>query len=450
MNTEATKNLLYQSVYQDNILPLTSRCNVSCLFCSHRQNPAGIEAYAMAPLSLEELDELLLFLSPERKIVIGESATRIMEGEPFTHPQCLPILQKVRSKFPETPLQITTNGTFLDRATVKLLKELEPLEVNISLNSASPVFRTRLMQDKRCKEAIKSIEYLAQAGVLFHGSIVPMPWVTGWDDLGSTIEFLSAGGAATIRIFLPGFTRFTQEELAPPDGWEEELCKYLHNYRGRLKTPLTIEPPGLRDLEPVINGVIPESKAALAGMKMGQVIKEINGQDPFSRVEAYYSLNSAGTYLINVDDNKSPKEFRLVLHQGEKSGLVFDYDLPRETAEKIYSILAREDRETLILASQWGADLLEAGLSKYAKTQQKEVNYTIMTTINETFGGTIRSAGLLQADDFKKTLMAYREKGGKADLILLPAIAFDHRGKDLKGVFYQEVADRPACSVRLV
>ena len=87
------KRILYDSVYQYNILPLTSACNVSCTFCSHKQNPPEVEVYTIQPLTLFEIEELMVFLSPDRKIVIGESATRLIEGEPFTHPKFFTILK---------------------------------------------------------------------------------------------------------------------------------------------------------------------------------------------------------------------------------------------------------------------------------------------------------------------------------------------------------------------
>ena len=80
MNRE---QLLYHSVGRHNILPLTSRCGVSCLFCSHRYNPPGVRAVFFGDLEMEIIRELLDLLNPKEKIVIGESATRLCEGEPF-------------------------------------------------------------------------------------------------------------------------------------------------------------------------------------------------------------------------------------------------------------------------------------------------------------------------------------------------------------------------------
>jgi len=91
---------LYHTVQVYNILPLTSVCNVRCLFCSHHQNPTAVRAVGVPPLPLHIVEDLLDFLDGKRKIVIGESASLIMEGEPFTHPHFFTCLDLIRKSFP--------------------------------------------------------------------------------------------------------------------------------------------------------------------------------------------------------------------------------------------------------------------------------------------------------------------------------------------------------------
>ena len=236
------RQALYESVHLHNILPLTSACNVSCLFCSHRQNPPGLEAYAIPHLSPGEAEELSAFLSPDRKIIIGESATKIMEGEPFCNPDCLEILSMLRQKFPFTPLQVTTNGSLLTPETAKRLKMLEPLEINLSLNSSDPKMR-RLLMSEAVRTGCPDSLLPAGCGVAFHGSIVPLPWLTGWHDIAETISF-QARGAVTVRIFLPGFTCCRRRNLLPPC-WEEELITFT-GLRNRTGIPLTMSPGTFR------------------------------------------------------------------------------------------------------------------------------------------------------------------------------------------------------------
>ena len=90
------QQLLVEAVRRHNVLPLTGRCNLSCCFCSHGQNPPGTQAYTFLPLEAERLLDLMPFLDPEQKIIIGESATRLREGEPLTHPDFFAILEQLR------------------------------------------------------------------------------------------------------------------------------------------------------------------------------------------------------------------------------------------------------------------------------------------------------------------------------------------------------------------
>lgn len=455
----SVRQLLAVSVSRYNVLPLTSLCNVSCLFCSHKQNMPGLETICIPPLSRIEFEHLVTLLDPGRKIVIGESATRVMEGEPFTHPQCLELLETLRKKFPQTPLQVTTNGTLLTRQALLRLKALEPLEINLSLNSASVRGRTLLMKDPKAMAAIRAVEYLSELGLIFHGSIVPLPWVTGWDDVYDTLRYLERGGACTIRVFIPGFTRFTKLQsqlpqqlqppsLMPPPGWEEELVSFLQENKKGLKTPLTLEPPYLQDLTAEIAGVISGSPAAEAGLKRGQVIAAIDGEVPFSRVEAFYRLQEPGTRRLKVrSPEEGEEEITLSLGRQEKSGLVMDYDLSRQVVEKIAgSIRKKKGVTTLILSSEWGAPLLAEGLKRTAV----QGSYRVLTVKNRTFGGTIRSAGLLLVDDFRYGLNEYLQAEGEPGQVFLPALAFDYRGRDLAGRSYHEVSDRLAGKIKLM
>jgi len=73
--------LLYHAARR-GILPLTSGCNASCVFWSHRYTPPGVEVLVLGPRPLAEVRARLDWLAGSEKIVIGESVTRIKEGEP--------------------------------------------------------------------------------------------------------------------------------------------------------------------------------------------------------------------------------------------------------------------------------------------------------------------------------------------------------------------------------
>lgn len=448
MKNGIDKQLLYDSVHLYNVLPLTSTCNVGCLFCSHRQNPPGIRTCVLPPLSPEELEELYLFLSPRKKIVIGESATRIVEGEPFTHPKCLEVLASIRRRFHSTPLQITTNGSYLTCKVVERLKDLNPLEINLSLNSASPRIRELLMRDKRADTAIAAARLLYNNGVVFHGSMVAVPWITGWEDIRNTLDYLAAAGAQTIRAFIPGLTGFPQGMQLPQENeWEEKLRDFLLDWKCRNTVPLTIEPPALQDLQAVIAGVIPQSKAALAGLKPGMSILSVNGTAPFSRVDAYNMLCASGSFNIKTSTNGFEKMIKLTLQEGEKSGLVMDYDLPWQIIQEIEKAISQKRvQNPVVLASIGGFPLLREVVRK-SKSGIADENIYVVN--NSFFGGTICAAGLLVVSDFRDAIKSLL-KHKKPDLFILPALAFDSRGFDLLGESYQTLIDSFAIDVQLI
>ena len=181
--------ILWESASKENVLPLTSACNLRCVFCSNRQNPRGVRVFAVPHLPLPLVKSLIPCLDPGRKIIIGEAATRINEGEPFTHPQVWQALGAVRERYPQAMLQITTNGAFLDRVAVKRLAAMQPLEVNLSLNSATREGRRLLMGDCNPGRVLDAVRLLGDAGVTCHGSLVAMPHLVGWPDLAGNLQF---------------------------------------------------------------------------------------------------------------------------------------------------------------------------------------------------------------------------------------------------------------------
>ena len=433
--------VLYHTVQNYNILPLTSRCNVRCVFCSHRQNPPGVRALAIPPLSVELVEDLLDYLDGHRKIVIGESASLIMEGEPFTHPYFWECLRLIRKRFPLTLIQLTTNGSYLDEQAVRKLAVFEPLEINLSLNIAGISERFNLMGDRQAEISCRSPQVLAKYGVKYHGSIVAMPQITGWESLYETIKYLSENNAQTIRVFKPGFTKFASPELQIKEELMVELAEKISAWRKGM-CPISLEPPVLGDLEAWVLGVIKGSPAFQAGIKAGDKILQINGEPPFSRVEAFSLLKKKGEHKVLIEREGERKVFTIEV-KGDWSGLVFDYDIALKEVEVVKEeIRKKHAQRPLILASEFGYRVLETAL---ADSPAK-----ILPVKNEFFGGNIQSAGLLVVQDMVKALVSFKKTNPEPDLVLIPAIAFDFQGRDLTGQGSWELEKEVACPVRLL
>ena len=442
MHNDVINNLILNNAVNGNILPLTSICNMRCLFCSHKQNPAEVQVYHIRPRELADIKETLAYMDPACPVVIGESVTRIIEGEPFTHPQIEEVLRLIREKLPLTPLRITTNGSLLDRNMVGKLAALTGVELNLSLNSASPEARKFLMGDTQGDRSVQSPLLLMEHGVAFHGSVVAMPHLVGWQDIRNTVQYLADCGAITVRVFLPGFTRLAPSCLRFAPELLAELSLFLENLRQETATPLLCEPPVISDFTPVVTGVINHSPAQRAGVNRGDVVTAFNGVSVLTRVEAFEAVYRAASPELKLVRNGKRLTVRLDKNSGEASGLVMEYDLQPRLCEEIRQLIgSRRAGSTVLLTGVLAAPLIRMAVDKFCP---EPVDIRILATPNHFFGGSIQAAGLLTVEDFSAALRQYftTNNDRKPDLILLPGLAFDNRGRDLTGRSYAELEEK--------
>lgn len=457
--SSAVDSLIFEAGRR-GILPLTSVCNTRCVFCSHRQNPPGVESYYLEPRLPSEVAEGLDFLGSPKKIVIGESATRIMEGEPFTHPRIMEILEKVRGRFPETPIEITTNATLIDTGLARRLAGLGGIHLVVSLNALGDDARRRVMDDRVPGRVRRGLEAIGAAGIKYDGSLVAMPWITGWDDFEAAVLFLAGpsvpgGSARTVRVFIPGYTRLAPQSLRFPPGLPGELIRRVGSLRLRTQVPLVVEPPRLADLDPVLAGSIPGSAAREAGLTSGCVIVAVDGRRPRSRVEAFRLLEAAADPRVRFAvsgggaGDGGVREVRLSKAAGAPSGAVFEYDIDPEQAERAWrKIINRRAERPHILTSELARDAVAEAMTCLSPPGAPPV--TVEAVPNRFFGGSIGAAGLLTAGDFlawweQRAEPARSEShlrpGFRPDLILIPGAAFDARGRDLTGRSYFDLEE---------
>lgn len=442
MNENHVENLILHGAITGNILPLTSSCNMRCVFCSHRQNPSCVKVYRIAPRSRVEVERTLSFIDQAYPVVIGESVTRVIEGEPFTHPEIQEILQLVRNRFNGTTIKITTNGSLLDERIAESLRLLGRVEINLSLNSATVTGRALLMGDANALNSIKCPLLLKEHGVPFHGSVVAMPHLVGWQDLYKTIKYLSECGAQTIRIFLPGYSK-----LAPPAlRFEPSILNKLHLFIDRLRvkisTPLICEPPVIQDLEPRIVGVIAGTAAGRAGIQTGDLIVAIDKVSPLTRVQAFKEVYRTTSPVLTI--KRRDKQIKVWLNKKscERSGLVMDYDIDPVLIEDINRVVQRRRAsKALILTSEFAGPIINMALQQFYRGTAK---IRVLIVRNKFFGGSIKAAGLLTIKDFIIALEGFLNdaSGWRPDLIMLPALAFDHLGRDLTGRSFMDLAEK--------
>lgn len=418
------------------VLPLTSTCNVACIFCSNRGNPPEVEVYRLPPRPLDDLERSLRNLGRPREIVIGESASRISEGEPLTHPAFRQVIGLIRRLHPATPIKLTTNGTLLDAGTVRALAEAAPLEVTLSLNTTDPGGYDRL--HGRPHDPRPVLELLGISGVPYHASVVAVPAVTGSEDLLRTARLLADRGCLSCRVFAPGYTRHTPAEIVELLPTRDEVARLVERARSAGRLPLTLEPPLTTDLDARIAGILCDSSAERVGLVSGDVIEAVDGRPPFSRVEAFtrtrQALRRRGRCLLALRGGRE-----VTLQGRGRPGFIVDRDVdPADVRLILAEGLAYGARRVVVVTSELGLGPLALGLERAAEAGgHPDYEVVLMAVPSKTFGGSIASAGLLTIADIAT---AIRDEWldrlgplGPDDLILLPPLAFSRTGRDLRG-----------------
>lgn len=438
---EEIQALIDHAAREQNILPLTSRCDSRCIFCSHHNNPREVQVISIGTRTLEQIEETMGHLDPGNVITIGESASSIIEGEPTMHPRFQEVISLLRRRFPTTPVEITTNGHHLTEDLVKFLADHQPITMNLSLNSATVSGRHALMGDGEefARTAIDGVVLMGRYGVPFAGSMVGMPNITGFDDLERTVRHLADHGARSVRIFLPGFSRWLKDKDIFPNGDEiyGQLKEFVAGLSDDIPCPVLLEPSYVRDLTPVISGMYRGSPAWNAGLRKGDVLAQINGRTPRSRTEAYAMVH--GKKSVKVKYSRNGKLYTARWENGPYgAGVTMEYDFDLNQAEYAKQVIHTAPGFVLGLCSEFGHQVFQAALDAVGTDRAR---YILVPTPNLTFGGTIHAAGLLCCSDYQAAFDAYTASHPKPGAVILPRVSFNHLGRDLKGVPVSELKE---------
>jgi hypothetical protein len=454
--SDRLRQLVLRSASEHNVLPLTSACNARCVFCSHSLDYAGLDVHRLSPEHTELVREALDYLSPDRKIVIGESATRLIEGEPLTHPQFLEILTRVRQRLPETLIQVTTNGSLLTKRVAAELRALAPLSVSLSLNSHEPQVRRQLMRDAQAEVAVRAPRLLAEQGLPFDVSVVAVPGVVEAAAAFQTIEYAGRHGARRAKVYVAGCSA----AMLARNGWDASPARWDALYDdlelGRLECsiPVTFQPPRLRSLAAEVAGVFPgspangrRSSAEGAGVRPGDVITRVGSKGIKSRSHAHYLLGRSAPAALELLRGGQRLTVQVTRDADEQSGVVLDEDLSLIRLTALEARLRQAPGPVLVLTSLPAAALVQCAVDQ-ARTA---AGVMVVPARSGLFGGTIACAGLLIAEDFVaagRTACASAAEPFAA--VLLPAEPFDEAGLDLVRRSYLEIGERLGTPIALV
>lgn len=432
--------LLYHA-HKEGVLPITSVCNMGCVFCSNRYSPASCEAFDIGTRSLQEIVETIPWLqNAPGAITIGESVTRVNEGEPLTHPDFLEIVARVREAYPKRPVKVTTNGSLLYPEVSRRLGELG-IELMVSLNTVSK--RQEIMGDSNPDATLENILALKDT-VRFDGSIVALPFLSGWDDIEETCRFLKEAGALTIRLLAPGFSSLHPLSSRMTSATWPELRRFAVTVMERLGIPVLFEPPELRDMVARVEAVLDESPASAVGMKRGDVITKVAGAEVWSRQDAFGLAKERENPRLTLLRDGAEIQVALAKPRRTSPGFVVYEDLDsRKFAEWTFRAGFGRPTPPLILTSSLARPLIQSAL------ESRGLAGRVVQVRSRYFGGNIQAAGLLTVNDFLSAFRNFAKSETPPGTVTLPARAFDPWGRDLEGVSHKLFTEETGCQVVL-
>ncbi|MGM0601845.1 MAG: DUF512 domain-containing protein [Bacillota bacterium] len=431
------EKLLFDTVERDNILPLTSRCSLNCIFCSHKNNPPEVKTHAFGDLELDLIKQLAEFINPQKPLFIGESATRIIEGEPFLHPKINKILDLLHKKWPDLNLRITTNGSHIGDNELSHLKKFDNLELNISVNGPDAEARKFLMNDQNAENVFTLLPKLQKLGILFQVSIVSMHHITGLGFIKRTMDRMELYQPDSLRIFLPGFSKYAANNFIFKDNIYDELKDFVDQISEDYSYPIIVEPQIISSLDAEILGIINKSPAFLAEIKKGDIIEEVNGEKSESRVDAFHKIKKSKNPNLTVKRNSKIINMQIIKEREERSGLIMSYDITPFLKEKFLGYLEQSKNiKTVIITSELAFPLLKYLVDNNCKDNYK---FRLIKAKNEFFGGSIMSAGLLLNSDI---ISAVENLDFSFERIILPEIIYDYYGYDLSMCSYTMLEEK--------
>jgi hypothetical protein len=455
-----------------------SKCQCSCEICYARGNP--LKNIARDDLTYHEAKTRIKYYSSKKKTGIPPKMNE--EMEPFCNLNIFDILKTARKKSPNELFEITTNGCLLTEKNIKELSKLKPIFIVLSLNSANPFIRKKVMKDNYPEIAINSVKLLRKYEIPYFGSIVAWPSIP-LNDIEATVEYLSKYDSILIRILLPGYTKYHSKSLHFDT--EEHWRHIVDLYNKLLKsidTVLHIQPSlyWRKDLTATIEGIFKNSPAFNAGLKRDDKILKINDESIVTRGQAQSVLIQFGNKKkqrpidLEVERNGKVLQFELInvsnvnedLYPYKplryKSGIFSDtwpYGIFMTQTFLLNYILELENiikqyqaKQVLLFSSFLVQPLfIEAMklMQNYVTSLQK-IDLRVTIAEQHFWGGNIMITDILLVQDLINHLHKLISNKYRPDLIIIPSSFTNLWGFDLSGHSYLEIEREFKIPVELI
>jgi len=420
-----------------NLLVLTTKCNLNCVFCSRKFNPFTSK---FVHRKYSDIKAQLDLFRPDQMISINNSVSRLTDGEPFSHPRIWDILKHIRVKFPfsytspfEGRIKITTNGTYLTKENLRKLSLLKGVSMIHSINSTNleDWMRIHRATNDMGKTSIEIPKIIKKYGIEYVASVVALPNILGWEAVKSTLEDLDSCGVELARVFLPTYTKYTSEKEQEPLNCDESKFEQVMNkLQKELKMHLLIYPSKFEDVDPKLRGYED------VGIQPTDEILSINNKKVFCRKQAVNFLyENRRSFVVKLRTKEGEEKKLHIISRMLNSkpytrcSINDDIDFDIMTIEKI----TKNHKRILVMPSEAGEEIVKASFQKSQTWSnflgQKDFYYKVV--YNDFYGGNVRCAGLLMSSDYKKYLEEFIDKNFKLDLVLISKSSFDLSGRDL-------------------
>lgn len=228
-------------------MPISSVCNINCIFCSNNHNPFRITRGVFR--DIEDIKANIPLLKPLNNVInISENIPgRIAEGESLLHPRLFEILDLIRERFPyKEIIEVSTNGTALTEKMIKRLYAYMPIKINsLSLNACQINHWLKICRGtpEQARIAIEAPQLFKKYGLPFCGSLVALPEIMGWKGIEKTIGYLAENNARQITLWHPGYSKRTAQAIKKKmDCCFKELSNFAIQMRQRYRKSIRVWP----------------------------------------------------------------------------------------------------------------------------------------------------------------------------------------------------------------
>ena len=447
-------------------------CNVKCEFCYLYGNPRTLAVARGAKVIKDtELETRLRYFDPGQRLSLFHAQWEINEF--LVDPKVHQLLPALRERTPE-PFYFITNGSPLKPKIIELLAAVQPVHLIVSINSLDEDLRATVMNERTGQTtiAISALRELAAHRIPFGISLAAFPDFP-LSDLRRTIRIVNEIGAGFVRVNLPGFTRELpyQGSFDTEARWNE-VMHAVQDVRRTVRVPVFSIPSALEhnhlDDDPLLArviGTVPNSPAARAGLRPGDVVRSIGAFPvrPRADVLPLLALARDRTRMV-VERHGETLTLELVDVRDEGSypytgpvlckylfpwGVVAAPSLSASAADQVAAELdAAGAGRAWVSTSALMRPAAEALFARFAPELIGRIDFVLPE--NEFLGGNIRVQDMATIGDIARAIERKAACEPLPDLLLVPESGFNRHGRDLQGRHWQDLERYFGRPVRLI